>query len=286
MKRLLPLLCLLASGCGNDREGAIVFTDPAWSASVVAASENGFSAPDGIVPTAAGIVMADEGDGTIRLWKGTAKVLLDKKSGIETPEDIVVDPSGTIYFTDDDAGGLWRLAPDGKAQKLALELKSTEALALAADGTLLVGDGKAHGIFAVSPDGAVTPFLSGITKPESLAFDDQGNLYIADNQENVLYLRTAEGRLLRLIDGRDGFSPESIAWADGALFVTDSADGKLFRYTPTKGLETIALFSGRLSHVSGVAGDGKGGLYVTVQDRFHPGHGFLLKLKRTPSSRA
>jgi sugar lactone lactonase YvrE len=278
MKRLLPLLCLAAAACGNGREGAIVFTDPAWNASVVAQSENGFSAPDGIVPTPAGILMADEGDGTIRLWNGKGKVLLDKKAGILTPEDIVVDPTGTIYFTDDDAGGLWRLAAGGKAQKLAPELKSTEALARAPDGTLLVGDGKAHAIFAVSPEGPVTPFLSGIAKPESLAFDDQGNLYIADNQENVLYLRTQEGRLLRLIDG--GFSPESIAWTDGALFVTDSADGKLFRFTPAKGLETVALFSSRLGHVSGVAGDGKGGLYLTVQDSFHPGHGYLLKLER------
>jgi sugar lactone lactonase YvrE len=104
-------------------------------------------------------------------------------------------------------------------------LISTEGIALAPDGSLLVGDGEQHVVFRVTRDGKVTEFLgraSGITKPESMVFDDKGNLYIADNADNVLYLVDANHQLHRLVDRKESFSPETIFFSKGSLYITYS----------------------------------------------------------------
>ena len=122
--------------------------------------------------------------------------------------------------------------------------------------------------------------VKGIAKPESFAFDDKGNLYIADNRDNVLYLLTADGRLHRAIADRGGFSPESLRFAGGVLFITDSDNGKLYRYTPEDGLTVIALFAGTLANIQGIAADDKGALYVSVQSDLEARKGYILKLSR------
>jgi sugar lactone lactonase YvrE len=293
MSRALILLgLLLTAACGTERDGMIVFVDPAYTASVVATSADGFSAPDGLVRGPRGFYLADEGDGTIRLWSGPGKVsiLADRRAGIETPEDLVLDGQGTLYFTDDKAGGLWRISPDGAVARVAgpeKGLPSTEGIALSPTGRIIVGDGKAHTLFSVSPSGEVTTLLgpdAGIGKAESLAFDGAGNLLIADNVDDIVYLLTPDRKLRRLISGVADFSPEGIAWHDGMLFITDSRHGKLLRYTPEKGLETIAVFGGKLSHVSGLTVADDGRLYLTIQDSLDPGHAYLLRLEKVSAA--
>jgi hypothetical protein len=122
--------------------------------------------------------------------------------------------------------------------------------------------------------------IAGIAKPESFAFDDDGNLYIADNRDNVLYLLRPDGRLHRVVADRPGFSPESLRFAAGTLFITDSDNGKLFRYTPDDGLNVVAIFGGSLANVQGIAADGNGALYVSVQSDLKGRKGYILKLHR------
>ncbi|MBM4002915.1 MAG: hypothetical protein FJ295_06435 [Planctomycetes bacterium] len=84
------------------------------------------------------------------------------QSGLQSPEDLVVDADGNVYFTDDDAGGVWRFTIDGAVSGLATRndgLRSTEGIALAENGHLLIGDGMAHAIFDVAPDGRLAIFL-------------------------------------------------------------------------------------------------------------------------------
>jgi hypothetical protein len=137
----------------------------------------------------------------------------------------------------------------------------------------------------VAPSGEVSVFLGaerGISKAESFAFDDRGNLYIADNQDDVLYLLTGDGILHRTLAGQKGFSPESLHFAAGALFITDSKHGKLFRYTPEDGLEVLALFAGSFRNVQGVTTDGRGTLYVSVQSDLKARKGHIVRLYRRP----
>ena len=262
--------------------------EPGWTAELVASEKQGFGSPDGLLWADGALYVADEGGSAIRAWRpGTRPSLLaDSRAGLASPEDLVRDSAGNVYFTDDMRGGLWRTDPLGRTTALVEPgrgLPSTEGLALSPEGDLIVGDAPGHRVLKVRPDGRVSVLIGPerrIAKPESFAFDESGNLYIADNRDNVLYLLRKGGSLHRVIADRDGFSPESLRFAGGALFITDSDNGKLFRYTPDDGLNVVALFGGTLANIQGIAADEAGALYLSVQSDLKGRKGYILKLSR------
>ncbi len=293
LKRILLATIVLAvgfvgGGCGLDQKGMVLFTDPSYRASVVGTDRDGFTVPDGILWYQGRFLIADEGGSAFRIWSGPGHVvtLCDSKIGVMSPEDMAIDPVGNIYFTDDDAGGVWKINNFGETKQLVGKDKgliSTEGIVLAPDGNLLVGDGESHKVFTVTPDGAVSEFLgadSGISKAESMAFDEKGDLFIADNEDKVLYLLTPDKKLHRLIANRDGFSPETIWYSKGVLYITDSQDGKLFKYTAEDGLNVIAVFGGKLHAVNGVTTDDNGAIYVSIQTDLVKKIGYLIKIEQ------
>jgi sugar lactone lactonase YvrE len=290
MRRIAALvLALTLAGCGKlDQEAMVMTVEPGWTAELVASEKDGFGSPDGLLWADGMLYVADEGGSAIRAWRpGTRPLLLaDSRAGLASPEDLVRDSAGNLYFTDDTRGGLWRTDALGKTTALVEPgrgLPSTEGLGLSPDGDLIVGDAPGHRVLKVRPDGGVAVLIGpeqDIAKPESFAFDESGNLYIADNRDNVLYLLRTDGRLHRVIANRGGFSPESLRFAAGALFITDSDNGKLFRYTPDDGLNVVALFGGSLANIQGIAADEAGALYVSVQSDLTGRKGYILKLSR------
>ncbi len=287
MRRLLALAALLLAGCGGE-EGRVVMLDPNWRVELAADQSAGFVAVDGLLWHEGALYLADEAGVAVRRWRPgqRAETLADAQDGLSSPEDIVRDAAGNLYISDDNIGGVRRISPDGGVAVVAgpqRRLPSTEGLAITPAGVLLVGDGETHRIAAIAPDGRMAELVgpeAGIAKPESLALDDRGNLYIADNEAATLYLRTADGRITAPIRGREGFSPESIAWIDGALFITDSDHGLVHRYTPEDGLAPIAAFVGELANVQGITSDGDGGLYVSVRAGADERRGYILRLTR------
>jgi sugar lactone lactonase YvrE len=280
------LIALALAGCGLDQEAMVLAVDPGWSAEVVGSEKDGFGSPDGLLWADGALYVADEGGSAVRAWRPGARpaTLADAGAGLASPEDLARDAAGNIYFTADTRGGLWRTDPFGRTTAVVgprQGLPSTEGLALSPAGDLLVGDAPGHRVLKVAPDGRVSVLVKGIAKPESLAFDGKGDLYIADNRDNVLYLLTADGKLHKAIADRGGFSPESLRFAGGVLFITDSDNGKLYRYTPEDGLNVIALFAGTLANIQGIATDDKGALYVSVQSDLKAHKGFVLKLSRS-----
>ncbi|MBA2737544.1 MAG: hypothetical protein H0U50_12250, partial [Pyrinomonadaceae bacterium] len=276
------------SGCGLDQKGMVLLTDQSYRASVVGTDKDGFTVPDGILWKQGKLYIADEGGDSIRVWSNANQVknLSDSGSGILSPEDLVMDGKGNIFFTDDDAGGVWEINNQGKTSLLAGKDKgliSTEGIALSSSGAILVGDGETHQIFSVSRSGEVSIFLGpeyGIKKPESMVFDEKGNLYIADNDDNVLYLLTPDRKLHRPIENREGFSPETIWYSENVLYITDSQNGKLFRYTPEEGLKTIAVFGGKLAAVGGITTDAQGSIYLSIQTDLKRKLGYILRLDK------
>ena len=285
MRRLLPLLGLLLAGCGSDREALVTLLDPDYRVELVGTEADGFTAPDGLLWHDGALIMADEGGSAVRVWVpgGRVRTLADARAGLESPEDLVRDGAGNLYVSDDDAGGIVRIDPQGRTTRLSSGIGSTEGIALAPSGSLLVGDQNGHRVLALAPDGRVSVLVgarAGIAKPESFAFDGAGNLYIADNRDDILYRLGRDGRLRRAIAGRDGFSPESLLFAGGALYITDSDHGALFRYAPEQRLETIALFAGNLANVQGIAADPAGNLYLSIQADLGAGRSYVLRLSR------
>ncbi len=294
MRRLARIaLALALAGCGKlDQEAMVLTVEPGWTAEVAASEKDGFASPDGLLWADGILYVADEGGSAVRAWRpGTRPAILaDSKAGLASPEDLVRDAAGNVYFTDDTRGGLWRTDTSGRTAALVAPDRgrpSTEGLGLSPEGDLVVGDASGHRVLKVRPDGTLSVLVGAdrhIAKPESFAFDDKGNLYIADNRENVLYLLRPDGSLHRAIADRPGFSPESLLFSAGALFITDSDNGKLFRYAPDDGLNVIAVFGGALANLQGIAADGSGALYLSVQSDLKARKGYILKLYRKAGS--
>lgn len=276
------------TSCMLQKEGLVIMTDHSYKASVFATNKAGFGSPDGLVWRGGKLYLADEGSDSLEVWSKTdgLKRLADARLGFLSPEDLVIDADGNIFFTDDDAGGLWEVDARGNSRLVAGKDKgliSTEAIALAPDGSILVGDGEQHKVFRVEKTGAVSEFLGseyGITKPESMVFDDQGNLYIADNEDNVLYLLDADHKLHRIVDRQDTFSPETIFFSKGSLYITDSHNGKLYVYTPNEELKTLAAFAGQLKNVQGVTVDDQGNIYLSVQSDLKRKVGSIIEISK------
>jgi sugar lactone lactonase YvrE len=285
----LLALALALAGCAKlDQEAMVLTVEPGWTAEVVASEKDGFGSPDGLLWADGRLYVADEGGSAVRAWRPGARptILADARSGLASPEDLVRDSAGNVYFTDDTRGGLWRTDTAGRTAALVAPdrgLPSTEGLGLSPEGDLVVGDAPGHRILKVKPDGTVSVLVGAdrkVSKPESFAFDDVGNLYIADNRENILYLLRPDGKLHRAVADRPGFSPESLRFSGGTLFITDSDNGKLFRYTPDDGLNVVALFGGGLANIQGIAADEGGALYLSVQSDLKGRRGYILKLSR------
>ncbi|HEX8379699.1 MAG TPA: hypothetical protein VF619_04000 [Allosphingosinicella sp.] len=288
-RSLLVALALALAGCAKlDQEAMVLTVEPGWTAQVVASEKDGFGSPDGLLWQADTLYVADEGGSAVRAWRPGSRpaILADAKAGLASPEDLVRDSAGNTYFTDDTRGGLWRTDAGGATTALVEPrrgLPSTEGLGLSPQGDLIVGDAPGHRVLKVRPNGSVSVLIGPekrIAKPESFAFDDSGNLYIADNRDNVLYLLKTDGRLHRVVADRSGFSPESLRFSGGSLFITDSDNGKLFRYTPDEGVKVVALFGGSLANIQGIAADEGGALYLSVQSDLKARKGYILKLSR------
>ncbi len=284
----LGTLFLLTSCKALGKDGLVIMTDDSYKATVFATNKLGYGSPDGLLWNKGKLYLADEGGDALEVWTKSDGIrkLVDGQFGTKSPEDLVMDADGNIFFSDDDAGGVWQVEANGKPRLLAGKdkgLKSTEGIALAPDGSILVGDTDQHQILKVTRDGAVSVFLGrefGITKPESMTFDEHGNLYIADNEKNVLYMLDRNHQLHRVIDRKDEFSPETIFYAKGSLYITDSHASKLYVYTPNEELKTIAAFGGQLKNVQGVTVDERGDIYVSIQSDLKHNVGFIVKISK------
>ena len=285
---IIVLGLVFLTSCKLQKEGLVIMTDASYKASIFATSKAGFGAPDGLLWRNGKLYLANEGSDALEVWSKAdgLKRLADAKLGFLSPEDLVMDKEGNIFFTDDDAGGLWEVDTQGATRLIAGKDKgliSTEGIALAADGSLLVGDGEQHKVFRVTRDGRVAEFLGkeyGITKPESMVFDDKGNLYIADNEDNVLYLLDVTHQLHRIIDRKDSFSPETIYYFKGSLYITDSHNSKLYVYAPNEEVRTIAAFGGQLKNVQGITLDDQGNIFVSVQSDLKHDVGDIIEISK------
>ena len=287
------ILCGLVflTSCSLQKEGLVIMTDRSYKATIFATNKAGIGSPDGLLWRNGKLYLADEGSEALEVWSKTdgLKTLVDRHFGCQSPEDLVIDSNNNIFFTDDDAGGLWEVDAQGAPRLVAGKdtgLISTEGIALAPDGSILVGDGEQHEVFRVTRDGKVSEFLGreyGITKPESMVFDDKGNLYIADNQDNILYLLDGNHKLHRLIERRESFSPETIFFSKGSLYITDSKDGKLYVYNPSDELKTIAAFGGQLKNIQGVTVDDGGNIYLSVQTNLKHNVGDIIEISKETS---
>ena len=279
------LAILLASAaCTNNADGGVVVFDENYTAETIGRISGVPSSPDGLAWHEGSLYVADEGGSAVRkLGPRGWETLADARSGIMSPEDIVVDADGRIFFTDDSAGGLWTVT-DGGA-KLVTEAgfgnTPTEGLGIASSGQLLVGNTRSRRVGVVDPAaggprGDLANFEIG--KPESIAVGSDGTTWVADNEADLLY-KFAPGAPGPIKLSWPGVSPESIALAGQTLWMTDSYNGKVYRLQGNERLETVALFAGKLNNVSGITSDPAGSIYVSIQTDLKAREGTIVALR-------
>jgi gluconolactonase len=283
VKGWIVLVALLIGGCGKlDREAVVLMIDEQYRPEILLANADGIASPDGLLWSNGRLYIADEGGSAVRSWAPGERVrtLADARAGLSSPEDLALTPDGTLYVSDDDTGGVWRIDGDG-AVRLAPQVTSSEGLVLAPSGDLLIGDPRQRRIVRLGGAGQASRLLrEDIGKAESFAFDESGRLYIADNDARILYLLSGSNGLRRPIEQRSRFSPESLHYGHGALFITDSDNGRLYRFTPEDGLRVIAVFGGSLANIQGITSDESGNLYVSVESDLANDRGYILRLAR------
>jgi len=168
---------------------------------------------------------------------------------------IVVDPQGTVSFTDMPEGAVWRIPPGGEPAKVALD-KNSRALVLGEGGRLYGAEpAPLAALWAVDRDGTLSYLIPpGSNLPmdfRTFTLDSQGALYSVTSGTGTVLLqkRTPAGKIENLAGGGRGHADgrgnaarfqeiDGMAWGpDGLLYL---ADGPSIRtVSPDGSVETL-----------------------------------------------
>lgn len=125
-------------------------------------------------------------------------VLADRFDGqpLNSPNDVVRSPGGTLYFTD---------PPYGLEGLDASPLKRQDA----------------NGVYRIAPDGRVDRLLGDMTFPNGIALSPDGlTLYVAQSDPSAMHIR----RLVMQADGEGGFEDGGV-WFDAAPLAGEGLPG-------------------------------------------------------------
>lgn len=205
------------------------------------ATEARFRAPQGVAALPdGGFVIADSANGRLRRVDA-AGVVSTLLGGLRSPSAVAVSPAGDIYFTEAEAGRLWKLgAGQGSPALLAGDLSRPAGVAVDAAGNVYVSEAGANRIrkLAASGEAQVLP-APGLKQPQGLASDGQGNLYVADAGNNLIRKISLQGGVTTLADELNG--PCGVAVdADGVVYVADTGFHRIRRLAPGAPPETVA----------------------------------------------
>jgi sugar lactone lactonase YvrE len=188
-------------------------------------------------------------------------------SSIVNPTSMACDQDGALFVSSRFEGTVYKLAPDGQAERFATDLGVACGLAFAPDGTLFVGD-RSGTIFAVDRAGRSTVFA---TLPASvaafhLALGADALFVTAPTlaPEDAVYRISLDGRVE--VFSRGFGRPQGLTVsADGVLYVVDALAGSSGLYEVTGGSEPPRLVVAA-SGLIGVAFDRAGALLLCTGD--------------------
>jgi len=142
----------------------------------------------------------------------TVTVLADSYDGkkLNSPNDLVILPSGVIYFTDPHYG------LEGRPQEQPLE-----------------------GVYKLDPDGKLKLVVNDMTRPNGLFVSPDGKvLYVADSQESIIRVyplkgdgTCGEGRLFAELKAPEPGVPDGMTLDENGNVLT-TGPGGIWIYTP------------------------------------------------------
>jgi gluconolactonase len=176
------------------------------------------------------------------------------EAGLQAPNDLIVAPDGTIYFTDPPPHGgmrspggegrLWSYARSGELRLLASGFKYDNGVALSPTGRLLLVE--AQGLLWFDPDRGTREWwieeLPGESPGDGFAFDAVGRLYCACPMDHCIRVFDPDATQVDLIDLGKGAYPTNCCFGGEdrrTLFTTELAPGRVcaIEGLPSPGLE-------------------------------------------------
>ncbi len=196
-------------------------------------------------------------------------------------EGPAADPQGNVYFSDINAGQIYRWSPDGTVTIFLAGLAMPNGLAFDGNGMLIACEGGNGRLISIDAQGQVTVLAdqyNGVrfNEPNDLWIDPLGGIYFTDpayqsavvqDGEYVYYLSPDRNQVLRVIS--DLIRPNGIAGTDDGttLYVADHGAGQTFAYDINADgtLTNKRLFAATGS--DGMALDAAGNLYLTTPNQ-------------------
>ena len=223
-----------------------------------------------------------------------ARLLAGREAGLSAPAGLCFWQED-ILVADMDNRRVVRLTPGGEVAPLGGEPPAMEKpLALAADAACVwVADAVKKTIWrwraeewekVVSP-GSLSPPL---TFPGGLALSEEGNLYFTDFLTNRLCCRYPGGEC-GIVGGVDCDKPYGLCQAHGAMYLTDTARGRILRYAIARKECTVLIDRGEGWNPIALGAAGDGWLYISTGRtlwRFSLQQGGLEKVADPSSWRA
>lgn len=163
------------------------------------------------------------------------------ETGIDTPNDLVVAPDGTVYFTDPGNPFLDRprqpqvraLSPEGELRTVAIGFDYCNGIEVEDEGTLLVTDH--DGILRIGLDGGREWVARGVgdPAPDGVTVDSEGRIYVAAAREaGVRVLEHGRSVELLRVPGEGSTSNCCFGGPDYTwLFATDTRHGTVVVWT-------------------------------------------------------
>ncbi|MGH9057382.1 MAG: SMP-30/gluconolactonase/LRE family protein [Acidimicrobiales bacterium] len=192
------------------------------------------------------------------------------------PGGVAVGPDKSIYISDSDASTIWRVAPDGEAERFFTLQRpgpgsdragpfGPAGLASRSDGSLVVADPRHHRISLVDTDrsvrvlaGGANGFREGLGNqamfrlPMDVAVGADGTIFVADTGNHRIRVISPEGTVATLAgsiydygDGRGAHGRFRLPGAldvdaAGICYVADTGNNAVRRVAPDGGVTTLA----------------------------------------------
>jgi gluconolactonase len=183
-------------------------------------------------------------------------LLLDPATGDVTPvverymtegfkglNDLFIDRSGNIYFTDqgqsnieEQNGRVYRLQPSGRVDRLLSNMPSPNGIVMSPNEKLVyIAATRSNSIWraAITAEGdlartGVFIHMSGGTGPDGMAMDSAGNLAVAHVGAGIVWLFSPMGIPILRIDSCQGHGATNLAYGGvdhRTLYITESESG-------------------------------------------------------------